>query len=789
MKKFIGTMLLCFVVFINYAQEKQFYFSGKIVDKESKEAIVFATIIYSKQSVISNELGEFKFLNPIAQVNNILKVKMVGYIDYEENISLKNNNNNVLIQLIKTASKLKDLEITSIRATDNAPFTKTNLNKSEINKLNIGQDLPFLLNQTPSVVVNSDAGNGVGYTGISIRGTDASRINVTLNGIPFNDAESQGVFFVDLPDFSSSLNSIQIQRGVGTSSNGTGAFGATINLSTNELNEKPSTEINNSFGSFNTIKNTVKVSTGLINNCFTIDARLSKIKSNGYIDRAKSNLQSFALSGAYLNKNSSLKFNIFSGVEKTYQAWNGVDATNLINNPTFNISGTEKIGEPYNNETDNYNQTHYQLFFNKTITKNWSYSIAAYFTKGMGYYENYKAAQKYTKYGLTNPTFTNTDLIRQQWLDNDFYGQIFSVQHKKNKSVLTIGGNWSDYKGKHFGEIIWAANGGIPLGYKYYNLNAIKIERSFYIKLQQNIAKNIELFLDGQYRFVNHTMNGFKENPNLIVDRKFNFINPKFGLTYSKNNCQTYFSYALANKEPNRNDFQSSLITQPKAETLHDFELGFETKKSNFTFGATAYYMLYKNQLVLTGKINDVGAYTRSNVDKSYRLGLELQGSYTITKWLNLNANATFSKNKIKEFSEFVDNYDAGGQLEIKHSNSTITLSPSVISNLQFNFILSKKINFSLISKYVSKQYLDNTKNEQRILNSFYTQDARAIINISNKFFKETVLMISANNIFNKMYQPNGYTFSYIYNGDLTTENFYFPMSGTNFMLSLNIKL
>jgi iron complex outermembrane receptor protein len=772
----------------NYAQEKQYNISGKIIDAQTNEPVAQATVKCNSIVVAANEKGVFSFAKSFVKAKYNLVVTSVGYKSIQETIIVKDQNVGVEIKLQKCETHLQDLEVSSIKANDNAPFAKTNLNKSEIAALNVGQDIPFILNQTPSVVINSDAGNGVGYTGIRIRGTDATRINVTLNGIPYNDAESQGSFFVDLPDMASSLNAIQVQRGVGTSSNGTGAFGATINLSTNEYNEKSYAEINNSFGSFNTWKNTVKAGTGLINNHFTVDARLSQVKSNGYVDRASSNLQSAALSASYYNKNASLRFNFFSGKEKTYQAWNGIDAATLAINPTYNSSGTDKSGTPYDNETDNYTQTHYQLFYNQEINSNLSFNVAAFLTKGLGYYENYNANKSYADYGLTGST-VKADLIKQQWLDNDFYGQIFSVQYKKNKNILTVGGSWTDYIGGHYGQIIWAAAGGFEPNQKYYDINAKKFERSFYTKMQHSISNTLSVFADAQYRFVEHDMPGFKANPTLLVYRKFNFINPKLGFTYNKNGCQTYISYAMANKEPNRDDFEAGVTTQPKAEKLHDFELGVETKKKTYSFAATAYYMLYKDQLVLTGKINDVGSYTRTNVANSYRAGLELQGSYIFTKWLNINANITFSKNKIKEFSEFADDYDNGGQVEIKHSNTDITLSPNVISSNQVNFIINKNIGVSLVGKYVGKQYLDNTQNEGRVLNSYYTQDIKASIKIPNKLFKETILMASLNNVFNKRYQPNGYTFSYVYAGNFTTENYYYPMAGTNFMLSLNVKL
>ena len=788
MRKLLGTMTFAFLALTNYAQEKQHNISGKIIDAQTNEPVAQATIKCNTIVVAANEKGVFSFGKSFVNAKYNLVVTSVGYTSIQQAIIVKDKNVDVEIKLQKCETHLQDLEVSSIKANDNAPFAKTNLNKKEIAALNIGQDIPFILNQTPSVVINSDAGNGVGYTGIRIRGTDATRINVTLNGIPYNDAESQGSYFVNLPDMSSSLNAIQVQRGVGTSSNGTGAFGATINLSTNEYNEKAYAELNNSFGSFNTWKHTVKAGTGLMNNHFTVDARLSQVKSDGYIDRASSNLQSAALSAAYYNKTASLRFNFFSGKEKTYQAWNGIDAATLATNPTYNSSGTDKSGTPYDNETDNYTQKHYQLFYNQEINSSLSFNVAAFYTKGLGYYENYNKNQAYADYGLIGSLDT-ANLIKQQWLDNDFYGQIFSVQYKKNKNLLTVGGSWTDYIGGHYGQVIWAAAGGFEPNQKYYDVNAKKFERSFYAKMQHSISNTLSVFADAQYRFVEHDMPGFKANPTLLVNRKFNFINPKLGFTYNKKGWQTYISYAMANKEPNRDDFESGLTNQPKEEKLHDFELGVETKKKDYSFAATAYYMLYKDQLVLTGKINDVGAFTRTNVANSYRAGIELQGSYLFTKWLNITTNITFSKNKIKEFSEFADDYDNGGQVEIKHNNTDITLSPNVISSNQVNFIINKNIGISLVGKYVGKQYLDNTENEGRVLNSYYTQDIKASIKIPNKLFKETVLMASLNNVFNKRYQPNGYTFSYVYAGSFTTENYYFPMAGTNFMLSLNVKL
>ena len=687
---------------------------------------------------------------------------------------------------------LQPIEIKAVRANDKAPVTKTNLTKKDIEKVNLGQDLPFILNQTPSVVINSDAGNGVGYTGIRIRGTDATRINMTVNGIPYNDAESQGIYFVDLPDIVSSVNSIQVQRGVGTSSNGAGAFGATINLSTNEINDTSYAELNNSYGSFNTWKHTLKFGSGLLGNHFTIDARGSLINSDGYVDRASTNLKSFYVSTAYLSSKNSLRLNIFSGKEKTYQSWYGISATDLINNRTYNAAGTEKQGDPYNNQTDNYWQTHYQLFFNQKINNTWGFNAAAFFTRGYGYYEEYKASQKFANYGLPDyrngaQVITQTNLVRQLWLDNNFYGGIFSLQQQTNKTQFTVGGGWNKYDGKHYG-IITYAEVGVPKDYRYYDLTANKQDINIYTKLQQQLSSHWQGFADMQARAIKYNINGFKDNPQLIINKNYLFINPKFGITYNNNNYQAYLSYSMAGKEPNRDDFEAGLSQQPKAETLHDIELGVEKKTAKYSFGTTAYYMYYHNQLVLTGKINDVGSYTRTNTPSSYRMGLEFSGKADLLQWLNASANIAFSKNKIKNFTEYVDDYDNGGQQTFQYQNSDISFSPNVVAGATVNFIPLRNAEFSLLAKYVGREFLDNTSKISRSLDPFYVQDARAGFKINNKIAKEINFVLQVNNIFNKKYEPNGYTFSYFYSGNFTTENFYFPMAGTNFMAAINIK-
>ncbi|UAY53283.1 TonB-dependent receptor [Ferruginibacter albus] len=693
---------------------------------------------------------------------------------------------------------LLPVEVSAVKASDKAPFAKTNLSKKELAKNNLGQDLPFLLNQTPSVVVNSDAGNGVGYTGIHIRGTDATRINVTLNGIPYNDAESQGTYFVDIPDIASSAANIQIQRGVGTSSNGAGAFGGTINITTNDFIDSAYATAENSYGSFNTWKNTIKVGSGLINDHFTIDARLSKISSDGYIDRASSDFKSLYLSAAYVTKSSSLRFNLITGKEKTYQAWNGVPDYLIDSLRTYNELGTEKPGAPYSNQTDNYQQDHYQLFFNHTFNSKINFSTAAFMTYGRGYYEEYKAGQDYAKYGLPDVVvgdsiITTTDLVRQLWLDNHFYGQVASLQYKNKKDEIIVSGEWTRYEGKHYGNITWAQNGGVEPNYQYYNLPALKTDITAYVKWQHNFSAGLFTFADLQYRNVYHRIDGFDDDPSFKVSRNFNFVNPKAGITYIKNGWQTYFSYALGQHEPNRDDFFANPNEQPKAETLHDFELGTEKKGKNYFYGINLFYMLYKDQLVLTGKINDVGEYTRTNTPDSYRAGIELQGQYTFNKYLNIAANAAFSINKIKSFSEYLDEYDSTytwtGQQEIKHTNTDISYSPSIVAAGTISITPTDNFEIALIGKYVGKQYLDNTSNENRMLKGYYTQDARVSYTLKNKLFKSITFIGQVNNLFSAKYLSNGYTYSEVDNGNIATYNWYFPMALINYRVGINFNL
>ncbi|MBV9963055.1 MAG: TonB-dependent receptor [Parafilimonas sp.] len=788
MKKSLGTIIFSWITIVVIAQNN---LRGIVIDNNNhllKNATVIVSAKNFKSATQTDSAGQFTFSNlKIASYN--LRIEFIGLITFDSTIQLQKD---VLLNIIleESTAYLEPLEVSSLRASDKAPFTKTNISKTDIANINLGQDIPFILNQTPSVTTTTDAGNSVGYTGIRIRGTDATRINVTLNGIPFNDAESLGTYFVDLPDFVSSANSIQIQRGVGTSTNGSGAFGATINISTNEINKKAYAESDNSFGSYNTWKSTIKLGTGLLRNHFTIDARLSRIESDGYIDRAFSNLKSFYISAAYIGNKNSLRLNIFSGKEKTYQAWYGIPFDSLQTNRTYNPAGTEKTGAPYDNQTDNYRQTHYQLIYDHTFYSNWKFNTALFLVRGKGYYEEYKAQQNLNDYGLNDTAVT--DLVRQLWLDNFFYGQIASIQYKTKKDELTIGGSWTKYDGKHYDKLVWSEV-KIPSNYQYNCFPAQKTDENIYAKWMHNLNSRLSSFVDMQYRNVLHDMRGFEDNPTLFIKRNFNFFNPKVGVDYNHNGWNAYFSYAMAHKEPSRDDFEASVDQQPKAEILHDFEAAVERKISKYNFSATFYYMLYKNQLVLTGKINNVGSYTRINVPDSYRTGIELQAGAAFTSWLNASGNITLSRNKIKSFTEYLDEYDADynsiGQQSVEHKNTDISFSPNTIASATVTFIPLKNAQLNFVSKYVSKQYLDNTQNDNRRLPSYFTEDFRLNYALYKKLFNEIDVIVQVNNIFNKLYEPNANTYPYIYDGDVINDNYYYPAAPANFMVGLNLKL
>ena len=668
------------------------------------------------------------------------------------------------IQLKRT---LEEVSINAIKANEKTPIAFTNLSKAEIEKSNFGQDLPFLISLTPSVVTSSDAGAGVGYTGLRIRGADPSRINVTINGIPLNDSESQGVWWVNMPDFASSLDNIQIQRGVGTSTNGAGAFGASINLKTLGLNNKAYTITNNSLGSYNTMKNNIEFGSGLISDKFTFDARLSQISSDGYIDRASSELKSLYIQGTYYSKKSVLKAIIFSGHEKTYQAWNGVPLRYLDTNRTFN-------SYIYENEVDNYNQTHYQLHYNKQINNSTYMNIAGHFTHGEGYYEQEKLGENFADYNLSNivigfDTITSTDLIRRKWLNNDFGGLTYSLNHTKENLNFIIGGAYNEYSGQHYGNIIWSeysSNGNY--NHQYYKDIATKYDNNMFIKTNYQASISTSVFIDLQLRNIEYEFNGSDINGNMgeqSIDLEF--FNPKFGLTHKINDKQLFYgSYAVANKEPNRSDYvESSPNSRPLYETLYDTEIGFKYKSKKLMFNTNIYLMEYDNQLIKTGEINDVGYATSKNVKKSYRRGIEIEGSCLLTQKLKWSANLTLSKNKLDTITQFIDNWDTGIQEAVTHENTDLAFSPNIIWSSQLSYAINNNTSMNFVSKYVGKQYIDNTSSNDRQLDDYLISNLQIDYKLKSTIFNTAKISILINNIFDNEYISSAWLYRFISEG------------------------
>ncbi|WP_396186665.1 TonB-dependent receptor [Flavobacterium sp.] len=688
---------------------------------------------------------------------------------------------------------LDEVLVSAVRVTSKTPVSFSNLDKKEIKLRNLGQDIPILMNYLPSVVTTSDAGNGVGYTGIRVRGSDATRVNVTINGIPYNDSESHGTFWVNMPDFASSVESLQLQRGVGTSTNGAGAFGASLNMLTDSYSDKASGEISSSFGSFNTFKNTVKFSTGLMNDHFEIAGRLSALQSDGYIDRANSDLKSYFLQGTYVGKTTLIKALAFGGTEKTYQAWYGIDAATLESDRTFNPAGmfTDEFGKPrfYDNQTDNYQQDHYQLHWNERISANWTTNLAFHYTKGKGYYEEYKEDQDFADYGLMPiaeaPLVNTTDLVRQRWLDNDFYGTTFSANYKTEMLDLILGGGWNKYEGDHFGKIIWARFASqSELGDHFYDDFSTKTDGNIFAKANYKVSDKWSLFGDLQVRNVTYEANAAETG---LVNDTFNFFNPKAGVTFKMNDINSlYFSIARANREPNRTDYESG---SPKPEKLDDFELGWRYLSDKIKLNANGYYMKYQNQLVLTGELNDVGAPLRANSGDSYRVGIELDATFQLSeKWV-LQPNVTLSQNKNKDFF-----FTRDGVLQ-NLGDTNIAYSPNIVAGNRLTFMPVTHFQISLYSKFVGEQYMANIDAEGSKLDSYFVNDLNVSYEFSHKtIFKSILVSALVNNIFDLKYVSNGYF--YTYDDDYsnppaitTIEGAgYYPQAGINFLAGVTFK-
>ncbi|MEQ8883407.1 MAG: TonB-dependent receptor [Balneola sp.] len=773
----------------------QIQISGKVLEAQTKEPLIGATVLQTgtNNGVSTNTDGSFE-IDLLDGEERSLRISFTGF--KSKTVTVVRSQSDLQILLLPDTYVSDEVLVEATRVDESIPVTFSNLDQEEIQKRNLGQDVPYLLNLTPSTVVTSDAGAGIGYTGIRIRGVDPARINVTINGIPVNDAESHSVFWVNLPDIASSIENIQVQRGVGTSTNGAAAFGGSINLQTSSNSLEPYAEINTGVGSFNTRKANIQLGSGLMKNGWSFEGRLSQITSDGFIDRASSDLNSFYLSGSKRGKRSLLKADIFSGDEVTYQAWYGVEESVLEGgNRTFNEAGMEKSGSPYQNQVDDYGQDYYQLHYSYNLLDNWSLNTSLHYTKGAGYYEEYKGGEDLADYDITpaNPGDpTESDLIRRRWLDNDFYGMVFSTKYTHSASWnLTFGGGLNKYDGDHFGEVIWARfAGNSEFEDRYYDNNAIKKDANIYGKAQYFFNENLSSYLDLQVRTISYEFDGIDIQNNTVVDIRdrdnLTFFNPKFGLSYTVNDENRLFaSFGIASKEPTRDEYvESSVASRPDPETLYNVETGYRGDFGQFFVGAYGYAMLYEDQLVVTGQINDVGGVVRQNVPKSSRLGIELEGGVSITSNFSWAANATFSKNKIENYTEFIDDYDNGGQVERNFSDTDIALSPSIIANSILGFS-ENGLTTELTTKYVSKQYLDNTQNDARSIDPYLVNDLRISYAFTNlSFAKAITANLMINNLLDEKYETNGYTFGFIAGGEQRF-NYYYPQAGRNFLLQV----
>jgi len=766
---------------------QSFIISGKIVD-ENKEALVSATVFIKNANKGTSSDFEGKYQLKVSTGTHEVEVRFIGYKSVSKTITITNQNVIVNFNLQPENNVLDEVLVAAVRVKANSPVTHSNLTKEEIAKRNLGQDIPILLNYLPSVVTSSDAGAGIGYTYINVRGSNAERVNVTINGIPYNDAESQGTFWVNMGDFASSTQSLQLQRGVGTSTNGTAAFGASLNILTDAISEKPFAEISNSFGSFNTKKHTVKFSTGKINEHIEIAGRLSKIYSDGYIDRAFTDLKSYFLQASYVDDNTLIKAITFGGKEKTYQAWAGIDAAQLAANRRHNPY-------TYENEIDDYQQDHYQLHWNEKLTENWSTNIGLNFTKGQGYFEQYKADKKPSDYANIVVATNNgkTDLIVRRWLDNKFYVANFNATYKKEGLEIISGFSYSNYSNDHFGEVIWAKqfSATATIRDKYYESNSKKNDFSMFSKATFKVGEHISFYADVQYRNVTFKTNGLTSDRNPIaINESFSFFNPKLGATYQLNDNQhLYFSFAVANKEPNRNDFENGILTP---ENLNDYELGWRLKNERVALNTNVYYMLYKNQLVLTGAIDDVGAPVRATSGKSYRLGLEIDADIKLSNQFNIRPNIAFSDNKNTAFVSSIN-----GNLT-NLGNTDISFSPSIIAGNALVFSPTEKLQFSFLSKYVGKQFMSNLNSaisSDDVLESYFTSDINFTYILKPKsVFSEVVFTGLINNIFNKEYVDRGYYYTYddtwsAPNQTITLDGAgYYPQATRNFLVGVTLK-
>jgi iron complex outermembrane receptor protein len=786
----------------------QFELTGTVKDDEGN-ALIGANVYIDKtfQGAITDINGHFAIRNLPAGTYQVI-ASFVGYETRKEMITLQGDH--ILHFVLSHTSLLaEEVIVKATRAGNNSPVSHTNVSKDEITGMNMGKDIPILLELTPSMVTTSDAGNGVGYTNFRIRGTDLNRINVTVNGIPLNDSESHGVWWVNMPDFAASVDNVQIQRGVGTSTNGGAAFGATMNFQTFTMNPDPYGTFNTVYGSFDTWKNSLSAGTGMLNDKFTIDTRLSLIHSDGYIDRAFSDLKSFFVSGAYYGEKSLLKVIVFSGKEHTYQAWWGVPQELLSSHRTFNPAGMiisqEGDTSYYDNESDNYQQDHYQLFYSRELGDRIVFNGALHYTYGRGYYEEYRQDQNLADYQIPDvitggDTITSTDLIRQKWLDNDFYGFTMSLNYKYRRLEAFLGGGWNNYDGRHFGKVIWARTAGdSKINHEWYRNSGVKSDWNAYLKVNYRAGRRVNLFGDLQYRHIEHDIKGVDDDlSGLSESHIYRFINPKLGATYDITNQQRLaFLVAVGNREPNRSNLVDADPAHPVPthETLIDYELAYRFNTTRAVLEANLYYMDYNNQLVLTGEINDVGAPIMTNIRDSYRTGMELILGIFPASSIRWDLNLTLSRNKIRNYTSYVDNWDFWSdpenepyQLVSELGETDLSFSPSLVGGSKISYQPVSGLKISLLSKYVGRQYIDNTSSDKFRLDPYFVNNLQLQYSLKPSFMKEIGLNLMLNNFLNEQYETNAWVYRYYTGGTEHKMDGYFPQAGINFIAGLTVK-
>jgi iron complex outermembrane recepter protein len=791
---------------INASQGNGPVIKGKVTDMSGKAlAGAAVTIASSSVGVRTDSEGEY-VISGLKEGAYTLSYSFIGYETQIKEVNLQGALT-LNITLAEKPFQTDDVLVSAMRAGEHAPLAYSTIGKELLKKQNTGYDMPYLLSLTPSYVETSEAGNGVGYTSLRIRGTDANRINVTIDGIPLNDAESQQVFWVDLPDLASSVENIQVQRGAGTSSNGSGAFGATISLQTVNPENLPFAEIATSAGSFNTIKNMVSAGTGMLGGKFGLMMRYSEIKSDGYIERTSSNHRAENITGIYRSGNSMLKANILLGDEHTGIGWWGVPKEMLSINRRYNPAGeyTDDAGniQYYDNESDNYKQDHFQLIYSHKFGGYFSLHTALHYTKGKGYYEEYREDQNYSDYGLQNviigdSVLTSSDLIRRKWMSNDFYGLVYSLKYQKEHVEATIGGGMNQYLGDHFGRIIWMKYAGsTEKDYQWYFNNSRKGEISLYGKINYSMSDKVSIFGDIQYRHILYTMKGTDDDlKDIGQEHRFGFLNPKAGIFYSvASNQDVYFSFSVANREPTREDFKEASGdpgAMPRPETLYDSEMGYKLRTGKASLGVNFYGMVYKDQLVPTGELSDVGYSIMTNVEKSYRAGVELTAGIKPVDFIDWNMNLTLSRSRISDFTEYyTDHNTSDGSSQYLSRNLgevDIAYSPSEIATSDLSFKIHKGTELHFISKFVGKQYVDNTMNSERMIDPYFVNNLRLDYEPVIRNLKGVQFQILVNNIFNTVYLSNGYGGNWYEDGAEKSWSYYFPQAGTNFMVRIDLK-